>query len=514
MAPHLRPHHRITHPRNLHPGAWWLWALGLAAAASRTTNPVLLRADPRGRRVRRRRAPDATRRGPRVRRLPAARRWSSSRSGWCSQALLSARRRQGIDGAVHAARGPAARLGGRACSSAARSPWRRCSSAFVRRAAAGRDPLLHRRRQRAGQRRAAAALRARRALRGRRRRRGRADLRAAAGRPTPGGCARPARLRGRDRTRTARRCAASAMPVLEGALERSVDLAAAMDSRGYGRTAARTRGAPAAHRRRSSLVGLLGVCARPLRPARRDAADAARAAAAASVGLAAGGRRAGARRPAHRRAPATGPTRGRCPEWLSSPAARLAAVLTFWQAARRPDAAGAVGRRRWSCRRCPSLPALGLAGRRCCPPWLRRRRRRVEPSTATLRSRHPRTGRGGRVIRFDRVERHATPAPPRRCCAASTCTSPRASWCLVVGRTGSGKSTLLRAVNGLVPHFTGGTLAGRVDRRRPRHPRPPAARPRRRRRLRRAGPAGRLRHRHRRGGARLRHGVARRCRPT
>ncbi|MDT0341114.1 CbiQ family ECF transporter T component [Streptomyces litchfieldiae] len=29
-------------PRALHPGAWWLWALGLAAAASRTTNPVLL----------------------------------------------------------------------------------------------------------------------------------------------------------------------------------------------------------------------------------------------------------------------------------------------------------------------------------------------------------------------------------------------------------------------------------------------------------------------------------------
>ncbi len=29
-------------PRTLHPGAWWLWALGLAAAASRTTNPLLL----------------------------------------------------------------------------------------------------------------------------------------------------------------------------------------------------------------------------------------------------------------------------------------------------------------------------------------------------------------------------------------------------------------------------------------------------------------------------------------
>jgi energy-coupling factor transport system ATP-binding protein len=34
--------------------------------------------------------------------------------------------------------------------------------------------------------------------------------------------------------------------------------------------------------------------------------------------------------------------------------------------------------------------------------------------------------------------------------------------CLVVGGTGVGKSTLLGAVNGLVPHFTGGTLAGRV----------------------------------------------------
>ena len=29
-------------PRALHPGAWWLWALGMATAASRTTNPVLL----------------------------------------------------------------------------------------------------------------------------------------------------------------------------------------------------------------------------------------------------------------------------------------------------------------------------------------------------------------------------------------------------------------------------------------------------------------------------------------
>ncbi|MGY1580213.1 energy-coupling factor transporter transmembrane component T [Streptomyces sp. MN13] len=50
------------------------------------------------------------------------------------------------------------------------------------------------------------------------------------------------------------------LPVLEGALERSVALAAAMDSRGYGRTAE----VPAAVRRTTAvltLTGLLGVCA-------------------------------------------------------------------------------------------------------------------------------------------------------------------------------------------------------------------------------------------------------------
>ncbi|MFB7620403.1 ABC transporter ATP-binding protein [Kitasatospora sp. NPDC056181] len=40
---------------------------------------------------------------------------------------------------------------------------------------------------------------------------------------------------------------------------------------------------------------------------------------------------------------------------------------------------------------------------------------------------------------------------------------PEGELCLVVGRTGVGKSTLLGAVNGLVPHFTGGTLRGRVS---------------------------------------------------
>jgi energy-coupling factor transporter ATP-binding protein EcfA2 len=39
---------------------------------------------------------------------------------------------------------------------------------------------------------------------------------------------------------------------------------------------------------------------------------------------------------------------------------------------------------------------------------------------------------------------------------------PEGELCLVIGETGSGKSTLLRAVNGLVPRFSGGLLTGEV----------------------------------------------------
>ncbi|MFE2346370.1 ABC transporter ATP-binding protein [Kitasatospora cineracea] len=41
-------------------------------------------------------------------------------------------------------------------------------------------------------------------------------------------------------------------------------------------------------------------------------------------------------------------------------------------------------------------------------------------------------------------------------------TVPEGELCLLVGPSGSGKSTLLGTVSGLVPHFTGGTLTGRV----------------------------------------------------
>ena len=66
------------------------------------------------------------------------------------------------------------------------------------------------------------------------------------------------RLRGRP-DRGLRALAGSVMPVLEGALERAVDLAAAMDSRGYGRTGPMRRST-----RLVSvslvLVGLVGIC--------------------------------------------------------------------------------------------------------------------------------------------------------------------------------------------------------------------------------------------------------------
>ncbi|WP_185995024.1 energy-coupling factor transporter transmembrane component T [Nocardioides campestrisoli] len=41
-APTDAPTGRVRAPRELHPVAWWVWALGLAAAASATTNPWLL----------------------------------------------------------------------------------------------------------------------------------------------------------------------------------------------------------------------------------------------------------------------------------------------------------------------------------------------------------------------------------------------------------------------------------------------------------------------------------------
>ena len=39
---------------------------------------------------------------------------------------------------------------------------------------------------------------------------------------------------------------------------------------------------------------------------------------------------------------------------------------------------------------------------------------------------------------------------------------PAGAFCLVTGQSGCGKSTLLRLTNGLIPHFTGGTVSGSI----------------------------------------------------
>jgi len=65
------------------------------------------------------------------------------------------------------------------------------------------------------------------------------------------------------------------------------------------------------------------------------------------------------------------------------------------------------------------------------------------------------------MIEFDRVT-VTYPDSDRAVLADVDLTIAEGELALVVGRTGVGKSTLLGAVNGLVPHFTGGTLAGRV----------------------------------------------------
>ncbi|MDR0416454.1 MAG: ATP-binding cassette domain-containing protein [Propionibacteriaceae bacterium] len=65
------------------------------------------------------------------------------------------------------------------------------------------------------------------------------------------------------------------------------------------------------------------------------------------------------------------------------------------------------------------------------------------------------------MIRFDRVSVQYVGAPAPTLVDVDL-TVAEGEFALVAGRTGVGKSTLLGAVNGHVPHFTGGQLSGRV----------------------------------------------------
>ena len=66
------------------------------------------------------------------------------------------------------------------------------------------------------------------------------------------------------------------------------------------------------------------------------------------------------------------------------------------------------------------------------------------------------------MISFDDFSFWYPDAPDADSRPTSTSRWTRVSFALLVGRPGQGKSTLLRAVNGLVPHFTGGHVEGRV----------------------------------------------------
>jgi energy-coupling factor transport system permease protein len=172
------------------------------------------------------------------------------------------------------------------------------------------------------------------------------------------------RLRGRP-DRGLRALRGLAMPVLEGALERSVALAASMDSRGYGRSAGLP---PAARRLTAGLVlgGLLGVCAGTYGLLDASATAAlglpllAFGAALAVTGLVLGGRR--VIRTRYR------PDPWAAPEWLTvatgvAAAAAFVVVGTLSPDALAPSVAPLV---------VPAVPALAVAGALAAllPAWL------------------------------------------------------------------------------------------------------------------------------------------------
>ncbi len=255
------------------------------------------------------------------------------------------------------------------------------------------------------------------------------------------------------------------IPVLEDALHRSLALAAAMDARGYGRSAhvpARTR------RLTGALVigGLLGICVGAYGVLDETVAPLlgmpmlVAGAIAAIAGFTLGGRR-------------IDHTTYRPDPWTTTEslvaASGLAAAILMID--RRHHGPGVT-------------PALAHPAR-------------VAPAGAARDHRDPRRG-------VARLARPTRPDPDRRDDGARGIDEPagigrpnrsrhedelmirfesvtvtysgsdtaalrdvdvriaEGELCLVIGPTGSGKSTFLGAINGLVPHFTGGTLLGTV----------------------------------------------------
>src|SRR5262245_30565411 len=242
-----------TLPRILHPGAWWLWAIGLAVAASRTRNPVLL-------------VPILTVAGFVV----AARRsdapWANSYAAFVKlglllivvrvvlQALLSTHA-QGSHVLFTLPEVPlpdwaaGVKLGGEVTAEAVLIALCDGLQLAVMLCCIGAANAL------------ASARRLLKSLPGALYEIGVACVVALTFAPQLVTDARRIRAARRLRGRTSKGLGAvrtTGMPILEGALDRSVELAAAMDSRGYGRTGHVARG----QRRLTGalvLLGLLGV---------------------------------------------------------------------------------------------------------------------------------------------------------------------------------------------------------------------------------------------------------------
>ncbi|TDU87131.1 energy-coupling factor transport system permease protein [Kribbella voronezhensis] len=246
----MRAVHHLTLPRALHPGAWWLWALGLAVAASRTRNPVLLVLilAVAGFVVAARRS-DAP--------------WANSYVAFLKlglvviglrivlQALLSTRS-QGNTVLFTLPQIPlpdwanGVKLGGEVTAEALLTALYDGGQLAVMLCCIGAANAL------------ASPRRLLKSLPGALYEMGVACVVALTFAPQLVTDARRIRGARRLRGRTRGSFRTTAMPVLEGALDRSVELAAAMDSRGYGRTAQ----VPRRQRRitgGSVLLGLLGI---------------------------------------------------------------------------------------------------------------------------------------------------------------------------------------------------------------------------------------------------------------
>ncbi|MFJ7259826.1 energy-coupling factor transporter transmembrane protein EcfT [Streptomyces globosus] len=141
------------------------------------------------------------------------------------------------------------------------------------------------------------------------------------------------RLRGRP-TGGVRAVLQIGLPVLEGALERSIAVAASMDARGYGRTA----GVPAAVRRTTAcltLGGLLGMCAGTYGLLAAEGAAYGVPALLAGLALAVAGLRLGGRRSVRTR---YRPDRWGARAWLVAGSGAAVAVLLAYAAGTDPQA--------------------------------------------------------------------------------------------------------------------------------------------------------------------------------